>query len=62
MDKEVKRDWKIGLGFIVEIFLFILTGIFLAYGSLFCIIIFIAGLLVAFKVGHLIEKKGQSKK
>lgn len=61
MDKEQKRDFKIGFGFIIEIMLFVFTGIFLAYGYLYCIIIFIFGLLVAFKVGKWIEEKGKEK-
>lgn len=55
LSQRKSRETLISIGFIIEVMLFILTGFFLAYKSLFVIMFFAVSIWIAFIVGKLIE-------
>ena len=46
-----KLNISLGIGFVIEVLLFILTGLFLAIGSKLAFVILILGFIVAYIVG-----------
>lgn len=56
MKQKDKRELVISLGFICELFLFLITGFLVAYFSWLAIPSFIAGVIVAVAVGNRIAR------
>lgn len=56
MKSKDKRELVISIGFVVEIFLFMLAGFFAAYFSWLAVPSFILGIIVAISVGNKIGR------